>query len=145
MKQKIKYFEQWLDNLHPPEVWGCYYGEHRHKTHSRTTVGRWFFVAGYGTPTHRKTEFYQLINPVMRGEGLLDLPLSRWNKYTKWFYLSPPKPRKWRWRGYEKDGDGGLVPYQLYGIPVPKTKGDHLKMVVRPAKNKWVRWAMKVP
>lgn len=138
MKEKIKYFEMWLDNLHPPEVWGCFYGEHRHKRGSKTTVGRWFFVAGYGTPTWRYDEFDRLVLPVARGKGLLDLPREHWNRKWKAFLFSPVKPK---WKGIDQNGE----PWQLYGMSVPKVKGDYLKMIMKPAPTLWVRWAMKVP
>lgn len=131
--ENLKFF---LDNQIKGEEWQVSYGERREKTHKRTTVKRWIFLACVNAPSWRKDWFYTVIDPVLR--SALGLPWSKWPRHSCWFKLGKGKNE---WEADETVKGFPPFRYQLYGMPVPKVKGDLLKHLYPRAPKEWMMMA----
>jgi len=127
--------EGFLSNQIPGDKWELYYGERRFKCKKKTKIKRWIFVACVNAPAWRKDWFYQIIDPVLR--SALDLQWSKWPRHSWSFELNKGKNK---WQEIIKIPGLPDYSYQLYGMPVPKRKGDLLKCYFKQPAREW--WEM---
>lgn len=132
---EIEDLEEFLEELAPDENWSFYYGERRLKKGRKTTVKRYLFVVCYHARAWRHDFFFQVVEPALR--STLGLPWSKWPRKSKWFELSLGK---FKWRDTIVIPGSSNISYQMYGMPVPKRKGDLLKCYFQQPAREW--WEM---